>query len=258
MESNETNAVAVPTEAAEAEAVRRISAYDVAPAHAMEELPQSPYEPTCGDVCGKRRSPCSDASAPSGTIAIYGTAVQSIVDGPGLRYSVFTQGCSHACEGCHNKDSWDYDGGRRYRISDLLDDMQRDPLCNGLSISGGDPFYRISETTELVSEARRRIPSITVWIWSGFRYEELIRSDEAARLLSMCDVLVDGLFIASLKDPDLAWRGSSNQRVIDLAATRKADAEACDGERMSVPVLLPVKDGGDKPKRRFGYHPLAR
>lgn len=258
MESNETNAIAVPTEAAESEAARRISAYDTAPAHAMEELPQSPYEPTCRNACAKRRPPCSDAAAPSGTIAIYGTAGQSIVDGPGLRYSVFTQGCSHACDGCHNGDSWDYDGGRRYRISDLLDDMQRDPLCNGLSVSGGDPFYRISETTELVSEARRRMPSITVWIWSGFRYEELMEDADAARLLSICDVLVDGPFIASLRDPELAWRGSSNQRVIDLVATRKAEADAAEGSHASAPVLLPVSDGGDKPRRRFGYHPIVR
>ena len=212
----------------------------------IDTIDAPPYDPVC-IVGASDTSPVSDASAPDGTIAIYGTARQSIVDGPGLRYAVFTQGCRHACPECHNGDSWDFDGSVRVKIDDIVDEMEGDPLCHGLSISGGDPFYRIGEVKQLISRVRERIGSdVNVWIWSGFLYEELMGNDMAKSLLDMCDVLVDGPYVAALHTPDLMWRGSSNQRVIDLHKSTPGTV-----------VCIPLNDEGDKPKRRLGYHPTV-
>ena len=167
-------------------------------------------------------------------IRLFGTAADSIVDGPGLRYAVFTQGCSHRCAGCHNPESWPFEGGTLTSIDDVVANIQANKLIQGVTLSGGDPFCQPAASAELA----RRLKELgyNVWVYTGYEYEDLVRlsdgedeggaeSELAAAirmLLENADVLVDGPFVESLKSLGLKWRGSANQRVIDMAATRKA------------------------------------
>lgn len=156
------------------------------------------------------------------TIRIFGTAPDSIVDGPGLRYAVFMQGCSHGCPGCHNPESHDPHGGTVVKIDDIVADIQKNGLIQGVTLSGGDPFEQAAACAELA----RRVHAIGqgVWTYTGYRYEDLAASDDPSieALLAETDVLVDGPFVERLKSYTLVWKGSSNQRVIDMAATRAA------------------------------------
>lgn len=155
------------------------------------------------------------------TIRIYGEVPDSIVDGPGLRYGVFVQGCSHGCPGCHNPESQPACGGTVERIEDVAARVAATRLDSGVTLSGGEPFEQAAACAEL---ARRvRAMGKDVWVYSGYRYEDLASGAagaDAPALLAEADVLVDGPFVQSLHSYDLQWKGSSNQRVIDLAATR--------------------------------------
>lgn len=157
----------------------------------------------------------STAAVPQ-TIRVFGTAEESIVDGPGIRFAVFTQGCKHHCHGCHNRDSWGFEKGKNENISDLVFKMKKNPLISGLTLSGGDPFYRTAECTALCRAVKKELPSYNIWIWSGFTYEEIYADSQKRELLELCDILVDGLFLDDCKTMSLPWRGSSNQRVIDI------------------------------------------
>ena len=154
-------------------------------------------------------------------IRLYGTVPDSIVDGPGLRYAVFVQGCSHGCPGCHNPESQSAAGGVVRSIDEVVADIAANKLAQGVTISGGEPFEQAAACAQL---ARRcRALGLNVWTYSGYRYEQLEAGvpDEAVRaLLDATDVLVDGPFVQSLHSHDLQWRGSRNQRLIDVPATR--------------------------------------
>lgn len=156
------------------------------------------------------------------TIRIFGTASDSIVDGPGLRYAVFTQGCSHGCPGCHNPGSHDPNGGSVRRIDDIVADIAKNGLVTGVTLTGGDPFEQPAACAELARRVREL--GLGVWTYTGYLYEDLAASDDPAvqALLAASDVLVDGPFVEARKSLLLTWKGSSNQRVIDLDATRKA------------------------------------
>lgn len=136
----------------------------------------------------------------------------SIVDGPGFRYTVFVQGCPHHCHGCHNPDTWAFDGGREATPGELIEPLARNPLASGLTISGGEPFAQVDECAELARLAHGL--GLTVWTYTGYRYEEL--KEEWMPLLKETDVLVDGPFIESQKSYELHFRGSRNQRLIDV------------------------------------------
>lgn len=158
---------------------------------------------------------------PPTTIRLYGTAPDSIVDGPGLRYAVFVQGCSHACPGCHNPDSQPCAGGTVRAIEDVAADIAANKLVQGVTISGGEPFEQAAACAQLARCVRER--GLNVWTYSGYRYEQLEAGfpDAAARdLLDQTDVLVDGPFVQAQHSFDLPWRGSCNQRLIDVPATR--------------------------------------
>ena len=157
------------------------------------------------------------------TIRIFGTAPDSIVDGPGLRYAVFTQGCSHDCPGCHNPESHDFAGGTVVRIDDIVADIRKNGLIQGVTLSGGDPFEQPAACAELARRIRDEL-HLGIWAFTGFLYEDLLASDDPAvrELLDLIDVLVDGPFVERLKSYTLVWKGSSNQRVIDMAKTRAA------------------------------------
>lgn len=153
-------------------------------------------------------------------IRLYGTVNDSIVDGPGLRYAVFTQGCPHHCFGCHNPKSHDINGGYLEDINQLLEDIDNNILLDGVTISGGEPFIQPKPLIEFVKEVKKR--HLHVMIYSGYTFEEILSMGEEEReLLAMCDTLVDGRFENSLRSLTLRYKGSSNQRIIDISASFK-------------------------------------
>lgn len=142
----------------------------------------------------------------------------TIVDGPGLRTSIYLAGCRHACPGCHNPQSWDFNGGYDLTIRDILAHVDENGF--NVTISGGDPLYQIDAVVALCRELKQR--GINIWVYTGFKYEELFADKKMSRILKSADVLVDGPFINSMRDTSLRFRGSSNQRLIDL---NKSDGE---------------------------------
>lgn len=147
-------------------------------------------------------------------IKIAGLVEDSIVDGPGMRLTVFFQGCPHKCEGCHNPQTHDFYGGTEMDTAEVLDKLRRNPLLSGITLSGGEPFAQPETAYELARGAKEQGKS--VWVYSGYTYEQLLQQDAARRVLEVCDVLVDGPFILAQKTLNLKWRGSWNQRVIEL------------------------------------------
>ena len=156
-------------------------------------------------------------------IRIAGIANDSIVDGPGLRFTVFTQGCFHNCEGCHNPSTHDPNSGKLVKVDDLITQMRDNPLLDGLTISGGEPFLQSMACAELARAAHGL--GLNVWVYTGFTYEQLIEgirySPEYGELLDQTDVLIDGPFILTQKSLEVPFRGSTNQRLIDVKMTKR-------------------------------------
>ena len=153
---------------------------------------------------------------------IASTMSDSIVDGPGLRFTVFTQGCPHSCPGCHNPETHDPAGGREAAVEELAEQMGGNPLTDGLTLSGGDPFLQAEECARLAALAHGQ--GKNVWTYTGYTWEILTaagRPDWDA-LLAETDVLVDGPFVAARKSYGALFRGSTNQRLIDVPASRAA------------------------------------
>lgn len=136
----------------------------------------------------------------------------TIVDGPGLRTSIYIAGCRHACEGCHNPQSWDFSSGRDMSIEEIVEHVKDNGF--NVTLSGGDPLYQIDAVIELC-DAIHKIGK-NIWCYTGFTYEEIASDYSLARILDHVDVIVEGRFILSLKDPSLRFRGSSNQRIIHV------------------------------------------
>ncbi|MDR2867667.1 MAG: anaerobic ribonucleoside-triphosphate reductase activating protein [Acholeplasmatales bacterium] len=154
-------------------------------------------------------------------IHISGFVKESIVDGFGLRYVIFTQGCLHECLNCHNKHTWSLDGGYLMDTHDIINDFDNYPLIEGITLSGGEPFLQPIQCNQLAIEAHKK--GLNVLVFSGYTYEEiLLRGSSALDLLKNCDYLIDGPYLDNFRTLDLAFRGSSNQRIIDLNKTREA------------------------------------
>ena len=153
------------------------------------------------------------------TIRIAGVVRESIVDGPGLRFTVFCQGCPHGCPGCHNPDTHDFKGGYDCEISKIVAAVDANPLLDGVTFSGGEPFCQPEAFCTLAEELKKR--NLNLMAYSGYTYEELKEMNNPAvdKLLGMLDYLVDGRFVQSQRDLTLLFRGSSNQRVIDMQKT---------------------------------------
>jgi len=149
-------------------------------------------------------------------VQIAGIVNESVTDGPGLRTTLFFQGCRHACQGCHNPQTWSFMGGDQFEIEDLIGRLPFSPLIKGVTLSGGDPFYQPHAAAEIASEYKKR--GKDVWAYTGFIWEELLADDnkDTQVLIRNCDVLVDGPYISSLAAFNLPFRGSSNQRLIDV------------------------------------------
>ena len=140
-----------------------------------------------------------------------------MVDGPGLRTSVYCAGCPNACPGCHNPQSWDIRSGHPMSTDDIMRVIEADPYAN-VTFSGGDPMFQPEGFTAL-AKAIRRSTAKTIWCFSGFTFEALVRNPRQRALLEQLDVLVDGPFVQSLRDESLIFRGSTNQRIIDVPAS---------------------------------------
>lgn len=170
------------------------------------------------------------------TIRLYGQAPGSIVDGPGIRYSVFCQGCTHNCRGCHNPQSHRRDGGRVVKISSLVDTIKQNYSTQGVTISGGEPFEQLPAVANLVSILKKL--NYNIWVYTGYLYEDLFNlscgidsgkhnkfcnvkfKNEISTIFKNIDVLVDGEFDISQKSLDILYRGSKNQRLIDINKTK--------------------------------------
>lgn len=156
-------------------------------------------------------------------IRIAGTVEDSIVDGPGLRFVVFTQGCPHHCDGCHNPETHDFTGGKLTTTDALFEQCMENPLCSGVTFSGGEPFCQAEALYELGS--RFKSAGKHLMCYSGWTFEELLakaqREESVGKLLSIADVLVDGKFDISKRSLSLQYRGSSNQRLINVQESLK-------------------------------------
>ena len=149
---------------------------------------------------------------------IAGLVQDSIVDGPGLRFVVFTQGCQFRCEGCHNPDTWDSNGGTEVSCDEIIKEMLSNPLTDGLTLSGGEPFEQAADCVNLAAVAREN--GLNVWIYTGKTFEEIqedVKNDYSVRqLIELADVLVDGRFILEERTLLHKWCGSKNQRILDV------------------------------------------
>lgn len=156
-------------------------------------------------------------------IRIAGYVDDSIVDGPGIRFTIFTQGCAHHCFNCHNPETWAFDKGKDVDIDELISKIKRNPLLQGITLSGGDPLYQVNACLELVKKVKELNSDLDIIIYTGFTFEELAnnfkKNNDLLSLLKLSDILIDGKYEDSLRDLTLRFRGSSNQRVINLKKT---------------------------------------
>lgn len=157
-------------------------------------------------------------------LRIAGIEPESFVDGPGIRFSIFTQGCSHNCLGCHNPQTHDFNGGHDISLAELLSMIEENPLLDGVTLSGGDPMFQAKTLVPLAREIKER--GLNLVIFSGFTYERLMalkdEKPECLELLTFADILVDGPFILAQRCLDLKFRGSKNQRLVDVQASLSA------------------------------------
>lgn len=155
---------------------------------------------------------------------VAGINFESIADGVGVRVVVFVSGCRHNCKGCHNPTSHSFTAGRPFTPElqdEIIDYIRRTPFITGVTLSGGDPMYSATELLPFVKRIKEELPKISVWIYSGFTYEEILKNADMFELLQLCDVLVDGLFVLEQRDITLAYKGSTNQRIIDIQKTQQ-------------------------------------
>ncbi|MEG0283873.1 MAG: anaerobic ribonucleoside-triphosphate reductase activating protein [Erysipelotrichales bacterium] len=143
---------------------------------------------------------------------------ETISDGLGLRLSIYVSGCIHECNGCHNKQSWDYNSGNILTgnlLEEIINKYQSNPLLDGITLSGGDPFYKDEALTFLLYLLKKHL-NCNIWAYTGYTYEQISES----KALDYIDILVEGRFNKELYHPDLVFKGSSNQRIIDINNTR--------------------------------------
>ena len=141
--------------------------------------------------------------------------IDTVVDGPGLRASIYLAGCYHKCPGCHNPQSWDMNGGKEMEVDEIVEILKQSGHTK-FTITGGDPFYQPTGLLELVVRIKKEIPGSNIWCYTGFLFEDLLDREEMVLILKNIDVLVDGPFIQELRDETLMYRGSSNQRVLEI------------------------------------------
>lgn len=151
------------------------------------------------------------------TLRVAGRLGESIVDGPGLRYVLFTQGCPHRCPGCHNPETHDVAGGFTASPREIYDDIRRNPLLRGVTFSGGEPFCHAPALTPLAAALKAR--GYHLMAYTGYVWDDLVRTPACAPLLALLDVVVDGPFLLAERSLELRFRGSRNQRILDVPAS---------------------------------------
>lgn len=146
---------------------------------------------------------------------------EDIANGPGFRVSIYVQGCNNHCPGCFNPETWDFEGGREFtdKVKNKFLELGKSKKIAGFSILGGEPLQQGKDMLDLVKEIKETYPDKTIWMWTGCVYEEL--TPEQLEIVKYVDVLIDGRFDAKLKSLRSRYKGSSNQRVIDIAKTLK-------------------------------------
>lgn len=147
-------------------------------------------------------------------LAILRIVEDTMVDGPGMRTAIYAAGCTHHCPGCHNPQSWDIRAGKTMSTEEILRPILADPFAD-VTFTGGDPMMQPEGFTEL-AQAIKQQSTKTIWCYTGYTYEYLLTIPTQRELLAYIDVLVDGPFVQSLRDEQLRFRGSSNQRLIDV------------------------------------------
>ncbi len=152
-------------------------------------------------------------------ISILNIIEDTMVDGPGFRTSIYCAGCRHQCPGCHNPQSWDFEGGHAVSTDEVMRIVEADAYTHGVTFTGGDPMYQPEGFTDLARAIRERTPKKDIWCYTGFLYEQLLNNPRQRALLEQIDVLVDGPFVKSQRDETLLFRGSRNQRIIDVKKT---------------------------------------
>ncbi|WPC42016.1 anaerobic ribonucleoside-triphosphate reductase activating protein [Clostridium sp. JS66] len=155
------------------------------------------------------------------SIRLSGIIYESLVNGPGLRRVLFSQGCKHNCRGCFNPSTHCYDGGELRDMDELLDDIRKNPMLKGITFSGGDPFEQASKFAYMAEKIKET--NLNIWCYTGYTFEYIFehRNEHEGweQLLNNIDVLVDGKFEEDKKSNNLKYRGSSNQRIIDVKKT---------------------------------------
>lgn len=153
-------------------------------------------------------------------LKLAGINEDSIVDGPGMRFTLFAQGCPHRCEGCHNPETWDFGGGTQIEAEKVFDIIRKNPLCKGVTFSGGEPFSQAKAFAKLGRMLREK--GYEVAAYSGYTFEELLSgTGEQRKLLETIDVLIDGPFVLKERSIELNFRGSRNQRILNVPQSLK-------------------------------------
>ena len=152
-------------------------------------------------------------------LRIAGITKESFVDGPGIRYVIFTQGCKHECEGCHNPDTHKMDGGYSTDVDELIQDIINSKHIDGVTISGGEPFLQAKECLYIIESLKKH--GIHIICYTGYTFEQLTAAKNIVfdNILKNIDMLIDGKYVEGLRDLSLAYRGSKNQRIIDVKAS---------------------------------------
>ena len=146
------------------------------------------------------------------TIRVLDIMPGTTVDGPGLRTSIYVAGCKHHCNGCHNPQSWDFAGGVPMTIDEIMARVKEEDF--NVTLSGGDPLWQVEKILPLAKAVKEA--GYTLWCYTGFTWEEIIASERLSAVLPWVDVIVEGQFVEELRDVTLRFRGSSNQRIIDV------------------------------------------
>ena len=150
-------------------------------------------------------------------IRIAGIVPESYVDGEGIRFAIFMQGCLRNCAGCHNPETHALDGGKILDTSEIIAEIKKNPLLTGITLTGGEPLLQIAPAAEIAKAAKNL--GLDVWLYTGYKFEEI--PTDADELLKFVDVVVDGEYIEELRNLELDFRGSENQRIIYLKEAKK-------------------------------------
>lgn len=171
-------------------------------------------------------------------LRIAGYTKESVVDGPGIRFVIYAQGCPHGCAGCHNPETWDFNGGEEIAVKEILSLIQDTQLLQGVTFSGGEPFAQ-AEAMAAVAEQVKGM-GLDLVTYTGYVFEDLLEMSKEAegvkQLLERSDILVDGPYLESERDLSVPFRGSANQRFLDVAASltagRAVDFTGCGGQEV--------------------------